>query len=674
MKQPTRKLDEKTTAMVTIQLCKALGYLHERKIIHRDIKPENILLDSQDNVKLADFGWSNFEEKFKKRETYCGTIDYLAPEMADHSHMHDHRVDIWSVGVLIYELLTGNAPFAPTKPGASNSEIELETKRNILKQKFDFPKDFPILAKDLVKKILVLKPEDRLTIEQILSHPWLSRFFEESPDKQRIQRTFTVDSQNSLAFSQFLKQTVQLEEVHKEGSYYKNEFTFNPDELDRFVKPESVVLRSDLHFTLPLSNLVSANSGPYKIADKPRDTNYDSKGFPLGGGSPTSNSSPIKPLMTGALSPPTGPNPYSFANPSGGANFLMKPAESGNRSNSQQKAPVYLEKPQAVVKAQSRGNSPPRAGPQSYSTAATLPGQSPKQTIPPLSPQTQSQTQSVTHYGSGLLPPQKSATQSQPQTSLLPKATPGSQAGAKTSAGPGFLLPPERALQGSVTGLPVEQAGEQLRDRGEASLGNARPSKGRPSLDDWGFELLRAKERVFELSQEVRPAHQVAKVDNVRHMNRVLENQRDVLRDRELAARNKYQKAVDELNRIKAENEEIKGRLAITVSSKPGGDFTKEQENMLVKLKMLTELVENLKYFKTELDQVVPNDQEREESRRLREQNEQLRKQLAVSTNPGINEATKVEFLQGIQRLNMTLENLSLNVGPPKPADLRSYA
>jgi serine/threonine protein kinase len=71
-------------------------------IIHRDIKPENILISKDDELKLADFGWSNFNHGQNKRETYCGTLDYLAPEMVDKSHLHDYRVDIWSLGVLIY--------------------------------------------------------------------------------------------------------------------------------------------------------------------------------------------------------------------------------------------------------------------------------------------------------------------------------------------------------------------------------------------------------------------------------------------------------------------------------------------------------------------------------------------------------------------------------------------
>jgi len=79
-------------------------------IIHRDIKPENILLDAEDAIKLADFGWSNFFNENRERMTYCGTPEYLAPEMIRQSG-HDKSLDIWNLGVLLFELLTGNPPF-----------------------------------------------------------------------------------------------------------------------------------------------------------------------------------------------------------------------------------------------------------------------------------------------------------------------------------------------------------------------------------------------------------------------------------------------------------------------------------------------------------------------------------------------------------------------------------
>jgi len=81
-----KRFSEPQAARIVYELCLALDYLHKRSIIHRDIKPENLLLSDSTptaTVKLADFGWSNFEESSKKRQTYCGTVDYLAPEMAD---------------------------------------------------------------------------------------------------------------------------------------------------------------------------------------------------------------------------------------------------------------------------------------------------------------------------------------------------------------------------------------------------------------------------------------------------------------------------------------------------------------------------------------------------------------------------------------------------------------
>ena len=79
----------------------ALGYLHERSVIHRDIKPENILLGHDDQVKIADFGWSVHEPN-SQRTTLCGTMDYLSPEMVQ-GLPHTNTVDLWSIGVLTYE-------------------------------------------------------------------------------------------------------------------------------------------------------------------------------------------------------------------------------------------------------------------------------------------------------------------------------------------------------------------------------------------------------------------------------------------------------------------------------------------------------------------------------------------------------------------------------------------
>ncbi len=159
------RLTEKLAAQYMREVFSAVEYLHSTSppIIHRDIKPENILLDAKECAKLCDFGWSNFFNPDSKRMTYCGTPDYLSPEMIK-KEGHDQHVDLWNLGVLLFELLTGRPPFQ----GADQKELF----SNILKLKISFPKDFPKLAKDLVTKLLKVVPKERISIKAALEHPW----------------------------------------------------------------------------------------------------------------------------------------------------------------------------------------------------------------------------------------------------------------------------------------------------------------------------------------------------------------------------------------------------------------------------------------------------------------------------------------------------------------------
>jgi len=119
------------------------------------------------------FQRSNFFNPGAKRKTYCGTLDYLAPEMIEESG-HDVSLDYWSLGVLTYELLTGKAPFTPPSNVKDQKQMQQILEQNILKVKIEYPKDFPPLAKDLVGKVLKKNPKQRITIEELRSHPWLS--------------------------------------------------------------------------------------------------------------------------------------------------------------------------------------------------------------------------------------------------------------------------------------------------------------------------------------------------------------------------------------------------------------------------------------------------------------------------------------------------------------------
>lgn len=136
--QAVGKYDEKLGAQVNDMLeqyaydvFKAVDYLHNQNppIIHRDIKPENILF-SQGHLKIADFGWSNLKDKV--RTTFCGTPEYLAPEMLMEKG-HNEKLDVWTLGVLLYEILVGEPPFTPKgTEGLSKAELYEKLKSNIV--------------------------------------------------------------------------------------------------------------------------------------------------------------------------------------------------------------------------------------------------------------------------------------------------------------------------------------------------------------------------------------------------------------------------------------------------------------------------------------------------------------------------------------------------------------
>lgn len=171
---PTKRFSEDVCAKYVAQIADALLYCHTKKVIHRDIKPENLLLGAKGEIKIADFGWS-VHAPSSRRTTLCGTLDYLPPEMVC-GKTHNEKVDLWSLGVLCYEFLTGRPPFE------SNSYDE--TYRRISKALFTVPDYVSNEAKDLMKRLLVVNPDKRLELNEVLKHPWILKHAEESANSE----------------------------------------------------------------------------------------------------------------------------------------------------------------------------------------------------------------------------------------------------------------------------------------------------------------------------------------------------------------------------------------------------------------------------------------------------------------------------------------------------------
>ncbi|XP_037949138.1 aurora kinase C-like [Teleopsis dalmanni] len=161
--QPLKRFGESKSASYINCLASALEYLHERDVIHRDIKPENLLLGHNEELKIADFGWS-IQEPISTRLTLCGTLEYLPPEMVKGTP-HNKSVDLWSLGVLCYELVVGCTPFLGTSYD--------KTYRKIVKGQYKLPDHVSHEAADLIAKLLVPEPNNRLALNKVCQHPWI---------------------------------------------------------------------------------------------------------------------------------------------------------------------------------------------------------------------------------------------------------------------------------------------------------------------------------------------------------------------------------------------------------------------------------------------------------------------------------------------------------------------
>ncbi|TGZ60781.1 hypothetical protein CRM22_008340 [Opisthorchis felineus] len=157
------------TATYLYQLSSAIAYCHQNDVIHRDIKPDNILLGSRGETKIADFG-SAVHRPASRRTAPFGTLDYLAPEVIDPESSYENSVDTWSLGVLTYEMLVGQVPFVGETPqDVANQILSCEPR---------LPGEFDADAVELISSMLQKRPELRISLTGIHSHPWMRQHAE----------------------------------------------------------------------------------------------------------------------------------------------------------------------------------------------------------------------------------------------------------------------------------------------------------------------------------------------------------------------------------------------------------------------------------------------------------------------------------------------------------------
>jgi len=159
------------------QIISAIAYCHEYSICHRDLKPENLLLDEKQNIKIADFGMASVQVADTLLETSCGSPHYACPEVVRGARYDGMRADIWSCGVILYALIVGSLPFDD-----DNLRILLEKVKN---GSFTIPSFVPEDCKDLIRNMIVVDPEKRLTLAEIQRHSFFTRKFDNGEDTLR---------------------------------------------------------------------------------------------------------------------------------------------------------------------------------------------------------------------------------------------------------------------------------------------------------------------------------------------------------------------------------------------------------------------------------------------------------------------------------------------------------
>ena len=231
-----QKFSTQKTKFYLVEIILAIDFLHKNNMIYRDLKPENILIDSKGHIKLTDFGLSKIVTNIEEKSfTICGTLQYIAPEIIS-GEGYNESVDWWSLGIIMYEMLTGKLPF---KFNFDNQEEQNDL--NIYDKKIKFPSWIEENAKDLINKLLNKVPEKRIGsgkegAENIKKHPFFSDIDWNKALNKELRPPFIPKIENETDIKYFEKSLVESP-VFSDSSLqliYNTEENEDEDDYDGF--------------------------------------------------------------------------------------------------------------------------------------------------------------------------------------------------------------------------------------------------------------------------------------------------------------------------------------------------------------------------------------------------------------------------------------------------------
>ncbi|XP_066103902.1 sperm motility kinase 4A-like [Saccopteryx bilineata] len=400
------------------QLLSALQYCHRLNIVHRDLKLENILVDADKNVKITDFGLGRKVQR-DELNTYCGTVNWMAPEMLLEQTYEGRKVDIWGLGVILFHMVTGHSPFW----GQDLTKV----KKNIMTGNFRIPGYLSVECQALLTNLMALNPSERSAADELFQHPWVINGQKEQLEPYGDVPRGNLDPEivaemNRIGFQEpeIRKALMEQSYDHIMGTYlllearkYKRRGSTIPlrpcpQSLDTVLPSAQVSVEEDSAsisgegMSNPESRASTPPSGPAFRASAPPSGPDSQASTPPSGptswasappsGPDSQASTPSSGLASWASTPPSGPDSWVRAPPSGPASRVSTPPLS---------LKSWLSTPPSSPK--SRTGAPP-SSPKSRARAPPS-SPAPCASAPPSGPASQAGAPPSTHEGRASAPP-----------------------------------------------------------------------------------------------------------------------------------------------------------------------------------------------------------------------------------------------------------------------------
>ncbi|XP_064470778.1 serine/threonine-protein kinase SIK3-like isoform X2 [Ornithodoros turicata] len=257
------------------QIVSAVQYCHQRHVVHRDLKAENLLLDGDMNIKIADFGFSNHFEPGKKLSTWCGSPPYAAPELFEGKQYDGPKADIWSMGVVLYVLVCGALPF--------DGKTLQSLRANVLSGRFRVPYFMTTECEQLIRQMLVVDPEKRFSIRQIVHHKWMQAnstsndtclcdSCDNSPEATPLEESEALDNivlQHMLQLPQLTAEQIEQSVQERRFDHYSAIYHLLRDKLEQ--QQKKALLPQNLPLTAQPQRKSSITTGIVEKGPQPSD-------------------------------------------------------------------------------------------------------------------------------------------------------------------------------------------------------------------------------------------------------------------------------------------------------------------------------------------------------------------------------------------------------------------